>query len=63
MSASASRRRSRAEQDMNYNSGNLKSFGLLPQKGPIKVLHKISIDSGSPICSSTKNLKSFQHYK
>ena len=63
MSASASRRRSRAEHDLNYNSWNMKSFGLLPQKGPIKVLHKISIDSRSPISNSTKNLKSFQGYK
>ena len=48
MSASASRRRSRIENDLNYNSTNMRSFDLLPQKGPIKVLRKISMASCSP---------------
>ncbi|CAI2362332.1 unnamed protein product [Moneuplotes crassus] len=48
ISASASRRRSRAERDLNYNSSNMRSFDLLPHKGPIKVLRRIAMASCSP---------------
>ena len=61
MSASASRRRSRVENDCNYNSSNMRSFELLPHKGPIKVLQKISLASCSPIANSTKNFKTFKN--
>jgi hypothetical protein len=48
MSASASRRRSRVENDLKYSSWNMRSFDLLPHKGPIKVLQKISLASCNP---------------
>ena len=45
ISASASRRRSRIDNDLNYNSTNMRSFDLLPHKGPIKVLRRIAMAS------------------